>query len=197
MAHDGQDVTMATTSVILPDLLTLTGAAIGPVEAVLETAKAAVRETVTDGDRVSAKLIEANQAAAHGLSWLATYVEALRQMDARRLDFPDNHFDTVAAMHVLSVVPEPEKVMAEIARVCRPGGSVVITNHFVREHGVLASLERLFAPFANTIGWHSDFEIRTVLQEEALTLSKQKALPPLGMMTLLVLKKTADDRHSF
>ncbi|MCA0872730.1 acyl-CoA/acyl-ACP dehydrogenase [Seohaeicola saemankumensis] len=80
MAHDGQDVTMATTSVILPDLLTLTGAAVGPVEAVLETAKAAVRETVTEGDRVSAKLIEANQAAAHGLSWLATYVEALRQM---------------------------------------------------------------------------------------------------------------------
>lgn len=125
------------------------------------------------------------------------HVKELRQMDARQLDFPDNHFDTIAAMHVLSVVPEPEKVMGEIARVCRPGGSVVITNHFVREHGVLASLERLFAPFANTIGWHSDFEIRTVLQEEALKVSVQKALPPLGMMTLLVLKKTADDQHSF
>ncbi len=80
MAHDGQDLTMTTTSVILPDLLTLTGAAIAPVEAVLETAKTAVRTQVTDGERVSAKLIEANQAAAHGLSWLATYVEALRQM---------------------------------------------------------------------------------------------------------------------
>ena len=103
------------------------------------------------------------------------HVKALRQMDARTLDFPDNHFDTVAAMHVLSVVPEPERVMGEIARVCKPGGKVVITNHFVRNHGVLASLERFFAPFANTLGWHSDFEIQTVLKEETLTVKEQKA----------------------
>lgn len=117
-------------------------------------------------------------------------VSELRQMDARNLDFPDNHFDTVAAMHVLSVVPEPRRVMSEIARVCKPGGQVVITNHFKREHGVLASLERLFAPFENTLGWHSDFEIDTVLQEPELSLEKQTALPPLGMMTFLVLEKS-------
>ncbi len=116
-------------------------------------------------------------------------VKELRKMDARELEFPDNHFDTVAAMHVLSVVPEPEKVMGEIARVCKPGGKVVITNHFKREGGVLASLERIFAPFANTIGWHSDFRIETVLQEDALTLEERTELPPLGMMTFLVLEK--------
>ena len=55
-------------------------------------------------------------------------VVALKQMDARTLDFPDGSFDTVAAMHVLSVVPEPEKVMTEIARVLRPGGRVVLTT---------------------------------------------------------------------
>ena len=65
-------------------------------------------------------------------------------MDARNLDFPDNHFDTIAAMHVLSVVPDPEQVMAEITRVCKTGGKVVITNHFVRKHGMLASLEHDF-----------------------------------------------------
>ncbi|RMC34745.1 class I SAM-dependent methyltransferase [Paracoccus alkanivorans] len=117
------------------------------------------------------------------------HVKELRQMDARSLDFPDNHFDTVAAMHVLSVVPAPEKVMAEIARVCKPGGKVVITNHFARTQGILASLERAFAPLANTIGWHSDFRIETVLQEKALVLEEQKTLPPLGMMTFLVLTK--------
>lgn len=119
-----------------------------------------------------------------------SHVKELRQMDARALDFPDNHFDTIAAMHVLSVVPEPEKVMAEIARVCKPGGKVVITNHFKREKGVMASLERVFAPFANTIGWHSDFEIATVLHEDSLTLEEQRSLPPLGMMTFLVLQKS-------
>ncbi|RQP05916.1 class I SAM-dependent methyltransferase (plasmid) [Paracoccus sp. MA] len=118
-------------------------------------------------------------------------VHALRQMDARKLDFPDGSFDTVTAMHVLSVVPEPEKVMAEIARVCRPGGKVVITNHFARERGALAALERVFAPLANTIGWHSDFPIDRVLQERSLVLEERRSLPPLGMMTFLVLGKVA------
>lgn len=116
-------------------------------------------------------------------------VKTLRQMDARSLNFPDSHFDTVAALHVLSVVPEPEKVMAEIARVCRPGGKVVIANHFVRAKGFLAVLERATAPFANLIGWHSDFKIDTVMQEKALSVEVKKQLPPLGMMTFLVLKK--------
>lgn len=116
-------------------------------------------------------------------------VRGLRQMDARSLDFPDGHFDTVTAMHVLSVVPEPEKVMAEIARVCKPGGKVVIVNHFAREKGGFAALERVFAPLANIIGWHSDFRIETVLQEDALVLEQRRALPPLGMMTFLVLGK--------
>ena len=115
----------------------------------------------------------------------------LRQMDARELDFPDNHFDTIAAMHVLSVVPEPEKVMAEIARVCKPGGKVVITNHFKSTGGVLAAIEKVAAPLASIIGWHSDFEIETVLGEKSLTLEEQKTLPPIGMMTFLVLGKTS------
>ena len=117
------------------------------------------------------------------------HVEELRQMDARSLDFPDGHFDTIAAMHVLSVVPEPEQVMSEIARVCRPGGKVVITNHFVRETGVLARVERAFAPFADVLGWHSDFHIETVLGEDTLRVEEQEEIPPLGIMTLLVLTK--------
>ncbi|WP_372885817.1 class I SAM-dependent methyltransferase [Shimia sp.] len=118
-------------------------------------------------------------------------VAELRQMDARDLDFPDASFDMVAAMHVLSVVPEPERVMSEIARVLKPGGKVIITNHFMRSQGVLALLGKLSAPLANVIGWHSDFEIETVLGEPSLSVSETDTLPPLGMMTFLVLSKSA------
>ncbi len=79
MAHDGQ-TPMTDTPLISDDLLALTGAALTPAEALLQAATARVREMVATDGRVSAKAIEAQQGATHGLAWLATYVEALRQM---------------------------------------------------------------------------------------------------------------------
>ncbi|KZY43352.1 acyl-CoA dehydrogenase [Roseovarius sp. HI0049] len=79
MAHDGQD-SVTSGPVVLDDLLTLTGAAVAPAETVLEAAKEAVRGMVVVDGRVSSRAVEAHQSAAHGLAWLATYVEALRQM---------------------------------------------------------------------------------------------------------------------
>ncbi len=116
-------------------------------------------------------------------------VRALHQMDARDLDFPDASFDLVAAMHIVSVVPEPERVMSEIARVCKPGGKVVITNHFAREAGLLSMLERLSAPLENLLGWHSDFDMQRILGEADLEVIEQSSLPPFRMMTFLVLQK--------
>ncbi|NVK44834.1 MAG: acyl-CoA/acyl-ACP dehydrogenase [Rhodobacteraceae bacterium] len=82
MALDQQETTQEMTmpNPILPDLLALTGAAVAPAEAILDRARAALRSEFLDGERVSGKKIEANQTAAHGLAWLATYVESLRQM---------------------------------------------------------------------------------------------------------------------
>ncbi|WP_417279661.1 acyl-CoA dehydrogenase family protein [Celeribacter sp.] len=82
MALDQQEMKQEMTmpNPILPDLLALTGAAVAPAEAILDRARAALRSEFLDGDRVSSKKIEANQPAAHGLAWLATYVESLRQM---------------------------------------------------------------------------------------------------------------------
>ncbi|MCB1333612.1 MAG: class I SAM-dependent methyltransferase [Roseivivax sp.] len=126
--------------------------------------------------------------AEDGLS----HIHALMRMDARALSFEDASFDFVVSMHVLSVVPEPERVMAEIARVLRPGGRAVIAVHFKRDSGALAVLERAFAPLADLIGWHSDFDRSAVLAEPALTLVEEAQLPPMGMMTFMVLERRAD-----
>nr|WP_170541981.1 acyl-CoA dehydrogenase family protein [Ruegeria arenilitoris] len=80
MAHDGQDMTNMTSQPVLPDLLTLTGAALPAVQSVFDRARDAVRAMVTAEGRVSGTLVEAHQTAAHGLAWLATYNQSLQQM---------------------------------------------------------------------------------------------------------------------
>ncbi|SPJ24948.1 acyl-CoA dehydrogenase family protein [Palleronia abyssalis] len=81
MPHDGQDqFQVEPRTDLLPDLLSLTAAAIPALESVQDKAIQAVRTHVTEGDRVSGARIEAHQHAVHGLAWLATYVEALCQM---------------------------------------------------------------------------------------------------------------------
>ncbi|SMX30839.1 acyl-CoA dehydrogenase family protein [Actibacterium lipolyticum] len=83
MPHDGQDMPQNDVkNAILPDLLKLTGAAVGPVEALLATATEKMRTALTVDGRVSGAALEAEQHGAHALAWLATYVEALRQMHA-------------------------------------------------------------------------------------------------------------------
>jgi (2S)-methylsuccinyl-CoA dehydrogenase len=79
MPHDGQDMTL-NKNPVLPDLLSLTAAALPAVDDIVVRAKATIRALVTEGDRISGKLIEANQTAAHGLAWLATYQQSLLQM---------------------------------------------------------------------------------------------------------------------
>jgi (2S)-methylsuccinyl-CoA dehydrogenase len=95
---------MPQATAILPDLLTLTGAAVAPVETVFETARESVRAMVSVDGRVSGKLLEANQTAAHGLAWLATYLESLRQMQnwATRLQESGDFQDVEQLLHQIA-----------------------------------------------------------------------------------------------
>jgi phosphatidylethanolamine/phosphatidyl-N-methylethanolamine N-methyltransferase len=119
-----------------------------------------------------------------------TRIDSLRRMDAGAMEFPDAQFDTVATMHLLSVVPEPERVMAEIARVVRPGGRVVIVNHFASKPGLMAWGERRMAVFDRLLAWHTVFPRERVLGQPSLSIEREARFPPLGVMTLLVLRKT-------
>ena len=102
MAHDGQLNVEA--PALLDDLLALTAAAVAPVEAILARATDTVRATVTDNGRVSNALVEANQTAAHGLAWLATYAQALRQMQswAEALQKDGKFGETEALIHQIA-----------------------------------------------------------------------------------------------
>jgi phosphatidylethanolamine/phosphatidyl-N-methylethanolamine N-methyltransferase len=113
----------------------------------------------------------------------------LHQMDARKISFPDASFDHIAAMHVMSVVPDPERVMDEMTRLCRPGGSVMIASHFAGRAEGWSFAERLAAPLADRLGWHSDFAIERVMGHPKLKLEEQKQIRPFGLMTYLRFRR--------
>src|SRR5437660_4579255 len=67
----------------------------------------------------------------------------LLQMDAANLKFADDGFDIVYAPYVISVVPDPVAVTRALRRVCRPGGRIVILNHFRSHHAPIAWIVRM------------------------------------------------------
>jgi phosphatidylethanolamine/phosphatidyl-N-methylethanolamine N-methyltransferase len=116
-------------------------------------------------------------------------VTGLLEMDAGDLKFPDYSFDVVAAMFVMTVVPEPERVMRELARVTKPGGEVILVNHFSQGEGVRGWVERRMAPFAEIIGWRSVFDLARVMVCSDLKLVERQALRPWGIFTMLRFSK--------
>jgi phosphatidylethanolamine/phosphatidyl-N-methylethanolamine N-methyltransferase len=142
--------------------------------------------TVTGIDVSAEMLREAElRAAKLGLRNVA----GLHQMDARKMTLPDAAFDHVAAMHIMSVVPEPERVLDEMVRVCRPGGSVLIANHFAGRVEGWSLAERLATPLADLLGWHADFQMARVLGHPRLRLEEQVQVRPFGLMTFLRFRR--------
>ena len=104
-----------------------------------------------------------------------TNVEGLMEMDAEHMSFPDNSFDAVLALYVASVVPNPARFAAEMRRVCIPGGTIVIVNHFTSENPLLRFIEKRLAPLAGKIGFHADFPLDEFLA--ASRLDVRQSLP--------------------
>jgi phosphatidylethanolamine/phosphatidyl-N-methylethanolamine N-methyltransferase len=92
----------------------------------------------------------------------------LMQMDAANLKFADDTFDIVYAPYVISVVPDPVAVTREMRRVCRPGGRIVILNHFRSMNAVGAWAERIIAPAAKYLGFKSDVDLPAFLVQAGL-----------------------------
>jgi len=113
---------------------------------------------------------------------------ALRCMDASRMDLPDRAFDVVVCMYVVSVVPDLDRVMAEVRRVLRPGGSVVIVNHLAFGNPLLAAVERLLARFAGSLGFQPGTALARVERAAGMRRLSLRRIGPFGFWTLLHLR---------
>ena len=92
----------------------------------------------------------------------------LLEMDAANLTFADNSFDIVYAPYLVSVVPDPVHVVKEMRRVCRPGGRIIILNHFRSANPVLSRIERAISPLTVHIGFKADLDLPGFLAQADL-----------------------------
>jgi ubiquinone/menaquinone biosynthesis C-methylase UbiE len=92
------------------------------------------------------------------------HVRELRVMDAAALSFPDASFDCVVAQFVITLVNDPERVLEECARVLKPGGELILINHFYSETGAAAAIERWSAPRVRKIGLRPEFPFGRLLR---------------------------------
>src|SRR5438445_13298878 len=80
----------------------------------------------------------------------------LKVMDATSMDFGENEFDKAVATYVISAVPDPVSVLREMRRVVRPGGTIVLLNHFSSERRVFGHVEHRVAPVCTRLGCKSN-----------------------------------------
>lgn len=112
-------------------------------------------------------------------------VVALRLMDAEHMQFPDNSFDKVVAMYVVSVTPHPARLTDEMRRVCKPGGELFIVNHFQHANSLVRGMERLVAPLSGVMGFRPDFSLEHFIDETGLDVAARIPVNALGYWTLL------------
>jgi phosphatidylethanolamine/phosphatidyl-N-methylethanolamine N-methyltransferase len=103
----------------------------------------------------------------------------LMEMDASEMRFGDHSFDIVYAPYLISVVPDPVKVVREMRRVCKPAGKIIVLNHFRSANPILSRLERAMSPFTVHIGFKSDLDLPGFLaQAELKPVSIEKVNVP-------------------
>jgi phosphatidylethanolamine/phosphatidyl-N-methylethanolamine N-methyltransferase len=112
------------------------------------------------------------------------------KMDASSLEFEDGTFDAILAPYVMSVVTDPKRVLEEMKRVCRPGGRIVIVNHFLSRNPLKASVEKALTPLSIHVGFRLDTPLSSVLQDEDLTLEMKRRVNLFGNWTLVRLRKS-------
>jgi phosphatidylethanolamine/phosphatidyl-N-methylethanolamine N-methyltransferase len=114
-----------------------------------------------------------------------SHIEGLHLMDAEHLEFPDNSFDAVLALYVASVVPNPARFAAEMRRVCIPGGTIVVVNHFTSENPAARFIEKRLAGLARHIGFHADFPFDTFRRDSQLSIREVRPSNLFGYWKLL------------
>lgn len=108
------------------------------------------------------------------------------KMDALDLSFAENSFDYVTAFHTLTVVPDPVRMLAEAKRVCRPGGKILILNHFTSDLPIIGALTESLDPVTRHLGWQTKLKLDSFLRSTKFNPEEIYKLSKLSLHTVIV-----------
>jgi phosphatidylethanolamine/phosphatidyl-N-methylethanolamine N-methyltransferase len=105
----------------------------------------------------------------------------LVKMDAGAMEFADSTFDLVIAAYVVTAVPDYRKLMEEMVRVSRPGGRLIMLNHFTQDSPIIAAVEKAISPICIKMGFRTDLSVDEVIDGWPLIKERDERVKPLGM----------------
>ena len=118
----------------------------------------------------------------------------LARANALELPFGDDSFDTVFVSHVISVVSDPVKLLAECCRVAKPGAKIVMVNHFQSNNRFVASIEKMLCPICTKLGWRSDLPLQELVDKTGVTVDYRYKLTTPDLWETVVITNTKPGR---
>jgi phosphatidylethanolamine/phosphatidyl-N-methylethanolamine N-methyltransferase len=116
----------------------------------------------------------------------------VRQMDATKLEFADESFDYVTAFHLVTVVPEHQRLLGEMIRVCKPNGTIAVINHFRSPHRWVSSFVDLVNPLTVRLGWRTTLGLQEFLGAAPLEVQRIFKTSFRSLFTVVIAKKMVD-----
>lgn len=115
----------------------------------------------------------------------------LREGDAQQLDFPDERFDTAVCTFSMCAIPDYEAALAELHRVLKPGGRMLLADHVVAKSLVGRGLQRLAEVASVPLsGEHWRRRPAAVIESFGFSLEQRERFGPSGLVERLAARKT-------
>jgi ubiquinone/menaquinone biosynthesis C-methylase UbiE len=115
----------------------------------------------------------------------------LSEGDAHALAFPDNSFDTVVCTFSLCAIPDDRQAVAEMRRVLRPGGRLLLADHVASSAGWARAIQWLLERVTIPIG-EEHFRRRPIelVRAQGFQVERQERFK-LGIVERLAARKPA------